>query len=126
MVNEAQALKQLKATQTLARSVKQFQCQFAIDEFGSGLNPFQLVKHISAEYVRINRIFMENLVQSEENQESIRELAGRAGDMELKTITPGVTDAAMLSVLWTLNVDFIQGNFLQPPQVELNYDFTSM
>jgi EAL domain-containing protein (putative c-di-GMP-specific phosphodiesterase class I) len=46
--------------------------------------------------------------------------------MELKTITPGVTDASVLSVLWSLNVDFIQGDFLQAPQNELNYDFSSM
>jgi EAL domain-containing protein (putative c-di-GMP-specific phosphodiesterase class I) len=46
--------------------------------------------------------------------------------MEINTITPGVTDAAVLSVLWTLNVDFVQGEFLQAPQKELNYDFSSM
>jgi diguanylate cyclase (GGDEF)-like protein len=126
MVNEAQALNQLKAVKTLARALKEFKCQFAIDEFGTGLNPFQLVKHINADYVRINHVFMEGLVQNPENQESIRELTYRAGDMALKTITPGVTDAAVLSVLWTLDVDFIQGEFLQSPQKELDYDFSSV
>jgi EAL domain-containing protein (putative c-di-GMP-specific phosphodiesterase class I) len=37
-----------------------------------------------------------------------------------------VTDASVLSVIWTLNVDFIQGDFLQTPQQDLNYDFTSL
>ena len=50
----------------------------------------------------------------------------RATDLALKTITTGVTDASILSVLWTLNVDFIQGEFLQAPQRELDYDFSSM
>ena len=126
MVNEVQAVNQLKETKTLAKALKQFKCQFAIDEFGTGLNPFQLVKHISAEYVRINRVFLEGLAQNAGNQESIRELTYRAGEMALKTIMPGVADAAVLSVLWTLNVDFIQGDFLQTPQAELNYDFSSM
>jgi diguanylate cyclase (GGDEF)-like protein/PAS domain S-box-containing protein len=126
MVNEVQAVNQLKETKALAKALKQFKCQFAIDEFGTGLNPFQLVKHISAEYVRINHVFIEGLAQNPENQESIRELTYRAGDMELKTIMPGVSDAEVLSVLWTLNLDFIQGNFLQTPQAELNFDFSSM
>jgi EAL domain-containing protein (putative c-di-GMP-specific phosphodiesterase class I) len=69
---------------------------------------------------------MDNLAQNNENQNSIRELAYQAMDMDIKTITPGVTDAAVLSVLWTLNVDFVQGEFLQAPQKELNYDFSSM
>jgi EAL domain-containing protein (putative c-di-GMP-specific phosphodiesterase class I) len=126
MVNEAQVLSQLKAAKNLSIALKQFQCQFAIDEFGAGLNPFQLVKHIGAEFVRVNYKFMDGLSQNNENQESIRELTGRASEMELKTITPGVTDASVLSVLWSLDVDFIQGDFLQPPQKDLNYDFSSM
>jgi EAL domain-containing protein (putative c-di-GMP-specific phosphodiesterase class I) len=126
MVNEAQVLSQLKAAKNLSKALKQFQCQFAIDEFGAGLNPFQLVKHIGAEYVRISHTFMDGLGQNNEHQESIRELTNRASEMQLKTIAPGVTDASVLSVLWSLNVNFIQGNFLQAPQTALNYDFTSM
>ena len=126
MVNEAQVLSQLKAAKNLSKALKQVTCQFAIDEFGAGLNPFQLVKHIDADYVRVNHIVMDGLSQNSENQDNIRELTNRASEMKLKTITPGVTDASVLSVLWTLNVDFIQGDFLQAPQQELNYDFSSV
>ncbi len=126
MINEAHAVNQLKAAKTLCKGLQQIHCHFALDEFGTGLNPFQLVKHIEAEYVRINHVYMENLAQNEENQQSIRELAYQAMDLEISTITPGVTDAAVLSILWTLNVDYVQGDFLQTPQKELEYDFSSM
>ena len=126
MIDEAHAVNQLKAARTLARALQQLHCKFGIDEFGTGLNPFQLVKHIDADYVRINHIYMDGLAHNAENQDSIRELADQANDMGISTITPGVIDAAVLSVLWTLNVDFVQGEFLQAPQKELNYDFSSM
>ena len=126
MIDEAHAVNQLKAAKTLARALQQTHCKFGIDEFGTGLNPFQLVKHIHADYVRINHVYMDGLAQNTENQDSIRELAYQASDMGISTITPGVTDAAILSVLWTLNVDFVQGEFLQASQKELNYDFSSM
>ena len=126
MIDEAHAVNQLKSAKTLAKALQQIHCKFGIDEFGTGLNPFQLVKHIDADYVRINHVYMDGLAQNAENQDSIRELAYQASDMEINTITPGVTDAAVLSVLWTLNVDFVQGEFLQAPQKELNYDFSSM
>ncbi len=126
MIDEALAVNQLKAAKALAKALQQIHCQFALDEFGTGINPFQLVKHIDADYVRVNHVYMDNLAHNDENQESIRELAYQAVDMGINTITPGVTDAAVLSVLWTLNVDFVQGDFLQPPQRELNYDFSSM
>lgn len=126
MVDEAHAVNQLKAVKTLATALQQLHCKFAIDEFGTGLNPFQLVKHINANYVRINRVYMEGLAQSEENQQSLTELAYQAMDLGVTTITPGVVDAAVLSVLWTLNIDFVQGDFLQSPQRELTYDFSSI
>ena len=126
MINEAHAVNQLKSTKTLFKGLKQIHCQFAIDEFGTGLNPFQLVKHIQADYVRINNAYMDNLPQSPENRDSIRDIAHQATEMSINTITPGVSDAAILSVLWTLDVDFVQGDFLQTAQKELNYDFSSM
>ena len=126
MIEEAHTVNQLKSAKTLARALQQIHCKFAIDEFGTGLNPFQLVKHVNADYVRINQAYMDSLTQNHENQGSIRELANQAADMGINTITPGVADAAVLSVLWTLNVDFVQGGFLQAPQKELNYDFSSM
>ena len=126
MVNEGDAVNQLKGAKNLFKGLKQVHCKFAIDEFGTGLNPFQLVKHISADYVRINSAYMENLTQNADNQNSIREISDQASDLEISTITPGVEDAAVLSVLWTLNVDYVQGDFLQSAQRELSYDFSSM
>jgi hypothetical protein len=32
----------------------------------------------------------------------------------------------VLSVLWTVGADFVEGDFLQAPSPELNYDFSSM
>ncbi|MFT5400628.1 MAG: diguanylate cyclase (GGDEF)-like protein/PAS domain S-box-containing protein [Gammaproteobacteria bacterium] len=126
MIDEGHAVNQIKAAKNLFKGLKQINCKFGIDEFGTGLNPFQLVKHITADYVRINHAYMENLAQNADNQNSIREIAYQAGDSNIGTITPGVEDAAILSVLWTLSVDFVQGDFLQAAQRELNFDFSSM
>ena len=126
LVNEEDAVNQLKATKTLFKLLKQMKCTFALDNFGTGINPFQLVKHVKADYVRINAAYMENLAQSPENQDSIREIANKVQQLNINSITPCVDHAAILSVLWTLNVDFVQGDFLQPPDRTLQYDFSSM
>ena len=126
MVNEDCAVNHLKATKALFEGLKKSKCQFALDNFGTGLNPFQLMKHIKADYIRVNIAYMEDLSQNTENQESIRELATQAASMKIHSITPAVEDAAILSVLWSLGVDFVQGSFLQEPNKLLNYDFSSM
>ena len=126
MINEGHAVNHLKAVKSLYEVLKLIKCRFALDEFGTGLNPFQLTKHISPDYIRVNQVYMEDLTQNEENQNSIRELARQAMENEIQTIIPGVEDAAILSIFWTLGVDFVHGDFLQKPEKLLNYDFTSM
>ncbi len=125
-MNEVHAVNQLKAAKTLFKGLKQLHCQIALDGFGTGLNPFQLVKHIQADFLRINSAFVDGLATNEENQNSIREITSQASSMEIQCIIPGVNDAGILSVLWTVGADYVQGDFLQSPSEELNYDFSSM
>ena len=126
MIDEDSAVNHFKAAKALYEGLSKNKCHFALDNFGTGLNPFQLIKHIKADYIRVNSAYMEDLSQNIENQESIRELATQAASMKIHSITPAVDDAAILSVLWSLGVDFVQGGFLQEPNKLLNYDFSSM
>ncbi len=126
MIDEDSAVNHLKAAKALYEGLNKIKCLFALDNFGTGLNPFQLIKHIKADYIRVNTAYMEDLSQNTENQESIRELATQAASMKIHSITPAVDDASILSVLWSLGVDFVQGGFLQEPNKLLNYDFSSM
>jgi multidomain signaling protein FimX len=125
-LNEAHAVSQLKAAKTLFKGLKQLHCQVFLDGFGTGLNPFQLVKHLPADYLRINAAYMDGLSSNQENQVSIREITEQASSMEIRCIVPNVADASVLSVLWSVGADFVQGDFLQAPSDRMNYDFTSM
>jgi diguanylate cyclase (GGDEF)-like protein/PAS domain S-box-containing protein len=126
MVNEGDAVSHLRVTKNLLAGLKAIKCKLGLDDFGTGLNPFQLTRHLPVDYVRINIAYMENLAQNKQLQDSIRELASQAAAANILSITPGVEDAAILSVLWTLDVDFVQGDFLQQAETLLNYDFTSL
>ena len=125
-INEAHAVNQLKAVKNLHKGLKQLHCQIVLDDFGTGLNPFQLVKHIQPDFIRINMAYVDGLSSNEENQNSIREITSQASSMEISSILPGVCDPAMLSVIWTVGADFVQGDFLQAPSKTLSYDFSSM
>ncbi len=126
MISEELAVNQLKMAKTLSKALKLLHCQVVLDDFGIGVNPFQLVKHIQPDYLRINEDFIKGLAGNPENQSSIREIASQASSMEIRSIIPGVTDASVLSALWTVGADFVQGDFLQAPAESLSYDFTSM
>ncbi len=125
-ISESDVVNQLKAAKTLYKGLKQLHCQIVLDDFGTGLNPFQLVKHLPPDYLRINRAFVDGLATNQENQNSIRDITAEASSMEIQCIIPGVHDASILTVVWTVGADYVQGDFLQAPSTDLDFDFSSM
>ena len=125
-VKENVAVTSLKYTAELAKSLQELNCGFALDDFGKGNNPFELLKHIPADYLKLERSFMEELSSSTENQEAVKAITEKAMELNKLTIAQCVQDATSLSVLWGMGINFIQGNFLQEPSPNLDYDFTSM
>ena len=125
-IKESVAVTNLKNAKDLAINLKKMKCGFVLDDFGSGSNPFQLLEHIDADYVRLEKSLMNDLAENPQNQEAIRKLAEQASELGKFTIAQFVKDANSLSILWGMGVNFIQGYFLQEPQPEMNYDFTDI
>ena len=125
-VKESAAVTNLKYTKAMCESLKKIKCGFVLDDFGLGANPFQLLDHIDVDYIRLDRTFMDDLLENTQNQEAIQKIAALAGERGKLTITQFVPDASSLSVLWGIGVNFIQGYFLQEPSPVMNYDFTDM
>ncbi len=125
-VKESVAVTNLKKAKDLASSLKKMKCGFVLDDFGSGTNPFQLLDHIDADYIRLDKSFMDDLADNPQNQETVKKITEQASERGKFTITQFVKDANSLSLLWGMGVNFIQGYFLQEPQPEMNYDFTDI
>ena len=125
-VKETVAVTNLKSAKNLSHKLKALNCGFILDDFGTGTNPFQLLEHIYADYVRLEGSFMEDLADNPQNQEAIKNIAEQATELGKLTIAQHVPDATSLSLLWGMGVNFIQGYFLQEPLPEMEYDFTEM
>lgn len=125
-MKEETILKYLKQAKEFVNGLKQIKCAFALDDFGAGLDPFKLLKHVNADYLKIDRGFMQNITGNQENQDAVKSLTDTAHSMNKLIVAQFVEDPNALSVLWGMGVNYIQGSFLQDPSEELNYDFSSM
>ena len=115
-MTESKVVTMLRPAQTFIAAWKKLGGFFALEQFGSGLNSFQLLNHIDADYLKIDRSFMADLPQHPENQKKVTEICQQAHDMKRMTVAEWVEDAASTSMLFACGVDFVQGNFLQEPQ----------
>jgi diguanylate cyclase (GGDEF)-like protein/PAS domain S-box-containing protein len=113
---ESKVVTALRPAQEFIRAWKELGGQFALEQFGSGLNSFQLLNHIDADYLKIDRSYMADLPQQVESQKKVVEICRQARELKKQTIAEWVEDAASTSLLFACGVDFVQGNFLQEPQ----------
>jgi len=125
-VKEHVLISHFNEAKILFRGLQNLKCEVAIDAFGSGDDPTKILKSIPANYVKINRSLMSDISENQENQAAIREIANALKPIGTKVIAQFVEDADTLSTLWSLGINFTQGNFLQPASEEPNYDFSSM
>ncbi len=121
---ESKVVTNLKPARAFAKGLEQLHCGFALEQFGSGLNSFQLLKHIQAHYLKVDRSFMADLPRQKENQERVRAICEQARAAGKLTIAEFVEDAASMSILFSCGVNFVQGNFLQEPEQVMSYEFT--
>jgi hypothetical protein len=77
---------------------------------------FQLLKHVDAKYLKIDRTFMADFAKNKENQAKVKEICDQAHAHGKLTIAEFVEDAASMSILFTLGVNFVAGQLLQEPE----------
>lgn len=113
---ESKVMTSIKPAAAFVSAVRKLGCSFALEQFGTGPKSFQLLQHIQADFLKIDRNFLDDLPKNAENQAKIREICKQAQESGRKTIAEWVQDAASTSILFTVGVDFVQGNFLQEPE----------
>lgn len=120
---ESTVVTHVKTAREFLRGLDEIKAAFALEQFGLGLNSFQLIRQIPVRYLKIDRNYMVGLPRSKENQDKIRDICSQAKHAGKLTIAEFVEDAASMTILFACGVNFVQGNFLREPDRTMSYDF---
>jgi len=121
--NEEDATKFLTQAQTFTADLKAKGYSCALSRFGCSLKPFQTLKHLSLDYIKVDGSFTHELNQPEA-LETLKKMLADLHEQELKTIVPLVESASAVASLWQLGTHFIQGYYVQAPQAGMAYNFS--
>ena len=119
---ESKVITNMKPVRAFVKGLQQLHCAFALEQFGSGLNSFQLLKHVDAKYLKVDRTYMADLPKHKDSQARVKEICDQSHQLGKLTIAEFVEDAASMSILFTVGVNFVQGNFLQEPEKVMAYE----
>ena len=123
-VAENSAITYLKQAKEFEKGLKTLHCNFSINQFGRAINPYNLLKHLNPEYVKLEGSFTQEMQKSDEGKEAMKEMISSLQGMNKLTVVPLVESASLLATLWQAGVNYIQGYYLQPPAEGMNYDFS--
>ena len=123
-ITESDAVAYLKQAKVLSQELAKLGCRSALSQFGCTLNPLNTLKHLSAEFIKIDGSYTQDL-SHQENQEVLKQMLADLHAQSRQTIVPFVDSATVLAALWQAGVGYIQGQYLQGPSQSMDYNFSS-
>ena len=97
------------------RRVNQLGVQFQLDDFGTGYSSLSYLQHFPLQAVKIDRSFVQTMVENERSRELIRTIILMAKNLKMVTTAEGVETAEQLNALRELGCDHVQGYLFARP-----------
>ncbi len=114
-VTESAILSNIQHAQRFIEVLHGIGCEFALDDFGSGLGSFSSLKHLPIDYLKIDGTYTRNLKSDEVNQEMVTTMIKLARSMHFRVIAEQVEHQEDFDWLRDSGVDFVQGRFVEAP-----------
>lgn len=89
--------------------LKSFGFSFAIDDFGSGLISIPYLKKISADYIKINKMFIQNIENDSFNQAMVKSMIKLCNSLNIKLIAECVETVETHEYLLSIGIRYMQG-----------------
>jgi diguanylate cyclase (GGDEF)-like protein len=115
-LTETSAVSDLHDAQRFIEALRQTGCLVCLDDFGTGFSSFAYLKHLRADVLKIDGLFIRDLPNDRDNQVFVKAIVDVARGMRKTTIAEFVEDAETLEMLRHFGVDMVQGYHLDMPR----------
>ena len=89
--------------------------QSSIDDYGTGYCSLQYLKQLPVNVLKIDRAFIETLVEDRVDQAIVRSTIDLCHTLDIRVVAEGVENRQTLEALVALGCDVAQGYYLSPP-----------
>jgi diguanylate cyclase (GGDEF)-like protein/PAS domain S-box-containing protein len=115
-VTETAAVVNLEDAQRLIRGLRERGCQFALDDFGRDASSFFYLKHLPADFLKIDGAFVRGMLDDRRDQSIVRSIAKLASDFGMYSVAEQVENTEMAVLLRDMGVDYLQGYHIHRPE----------
>lgn len=115
-ITETAAVANLSHTAELIKQLKQLGFAFALDDFGSGMSSFGYLKFLPVDYIKIDGVFIRNILDDEVDATMVEAIAKIAKVMGIRTVAEYVENDSVRALLAGIGVDYGQGYGIHKPE----------
>ena len=115
-LTETSAVSDLQDAERFIEALHHTGCTTCLDDFGTGFSSFAYLKHLKADVLKIDGLFIRDLSNERDNQVFVKSIVDVARGLGKKTVAEFVENADILEMLKILGVDMVQGYHLDKPQ----------
>lgn len=115
-ITETAVIQNVTQASRFMTELKAMGCQFALDDFGSGLSSFGYLKKLPVDYLKIDGSFVRGMLHDHHDHSIVVAIAQIARTLGLRCVAEFVGDAETARALREIGVDYGQGFFLHEPE----------
>lgn len=115
-ITETAAISNLGVAKQFMSTLKERGCQFALDDFGSGLSSFGYLKNLSVDYLKIDGMFVKDIVNDPIDHAMVKSINEIGQVMGMRTIAEFVENDEIKSMLEEIGVNYGQGYGIARPK----------
>jgi diguanylate cyclase (GGDEF)-like protein/PAS domain S-box-containing protein len=114
-ITETAAISNLNNATKFIRHLRKIGCSFSLDDFGSGLSSFAYLKNLPVDYVKIDGLFIKDILEDRVNLAMVKSINEVGHIMGKKTIAEFVENKKTFDLLRELGVCYAQGYDIAKP-----------
>lgn len=114
-INETILMEHQSETFDLFQQIKSKGIRLSIDDFGTGYLSLQYLKRFPVSALKIDRSFIQNMLQNRDSFEIIKMIIALARTLKISVVAEGIENFKQLKVLETLNCEYGQGYMFSQP-----------
>ncbi len=114
-ITETAAIANLDNATRFITALKAMGCEFALDDFGSGMSSFAYLKNLPVNYLKIDGSYVRDLVRDPVDRAMVEAVNQIGHAMGMQTIAEFVEDSETLQALARIGVDYAQGYGVAKP-----------
>lgn len=116
-ITETAVIRNIDEAGRLMTKLRDMGCQFALDDFGSGLSSFGYLKKLPVDFLKIDGMFVRDIANDQVDRIFVKSIIDIAHTMGIGTIAEFVENDAILAIVSELGADYAQGFGIHRPEM---------